>query len=563
MTNNVKTKRALLGSVIALILCLSMLVGTTFAWFTDSVVSGKNQIVAGNLDVELEYLVDGNWVAVDDATDVFGDSLWEPGHTEVVTLKVSNVGTLALKYQLGINVWEEKTSINVYGEELKLSNYIEFGIVDGQFNTRDEARAAVTTATKLSAGYNVDEVSMMPGAEQVITLVVYMPESVGNEANYMTGYEAPEINLGINLMATQLVHENDSFGPDYDEDATHSAIPAATVTVLSDMPTVPLFDLGNMQTTGEVTELDAAYTFSTTQTYDQAVVNDYGKWHADFVVTFDKPVAANSVGLGGYYKSWCDAHLGGNWLAFAVSENVPANTPVRLLQTAGMTMNYEELCLLVKDFSCGIVDLSGKNGGTTVTVQVALYEVEEPSESNGNSWNVETGVSQVFGTYSYTFANPSDLPAATVVEAPAYVNTDLAWDSRFNGVSTDTKLEAAYTFSANEVDPVNYADWSADFYVSVDQDVADGKLILAGQYGSYGWIGFTVPATAANVQVPLLGSANIHANYEEICNIIQTFHCGVADVSDALAGATITVQLVLTSPDGTQSYVVSTNTYTF
>ena len=49
------TKRALFSSVMALILCFSMLVGTTFAWFTDEVKSGVNQIVAGNLDVELEY----------------------------------------------------------------------------------------------------------------------------------------------------------------------------------------------------------------------------------------------------------------------------------------------------------------------------------------------------------------------------------------------------------------------------------------------------------------------------------------------------------------------------
>ena len=188
MTNCKKTKKALFGSVIALILCMSMLVGTTFAWFTDSVVSGNNHIVAGNLDIELEYLDNGAWVAVDETTNIFGDSLWEPGHTEAVTLKVSNVGTLALKYQLGINVAQEKTSINVAGEELRLSDYIEFGVVNGQYTDRDAARAAVANATKLSAGYNEDQVSLLPGESKEITLVVYMPESVGNEANYKTGY---------------------------------------------------------------------------------------------------------------------------------------------------------------------------------------------------------------------------------------------------------------------------------------------------------------------------------------------------------------------------------------
>ena len=221
MTNTKKTKRALLGSVIALILCLSMLVGTTYAWFTDSVVSGKNQIVAGNLDIKLEYLVNGSWVAVDDNTNVFGTSLWEPGHTEVVTLKVSNIGTLALKYQMGINVFNEITSFNAAGEELKLSDHIEFGVVEGQYTDRDAARAAVTNAVKLSDGYSVEELSLLPGQSEELTLAAYMPESVGNEANYKTGEAIPEIWLGINLVATQLMHEDDSFGNDYDEDSEY------------------------------------------------------------------------------------------------------------------------------------------------------------------------------------------------------------------------------------------------------------------------------------------------------------------------------------------------------
>ena len=90
-------------SALSLLLCLSMLVGTTFAWFTDSVSSGKNRITAGNLDVELEYFVKGEtaaedkWVTVQDATDLFSDKLWEPGHTEVVYLKITNAGSLAMK----------------------------------------------------------------------------------------------------------------------------------------------------------------------------------------------------------------------------------------------------------------------------------------------------------------------------------------------------------------------------------------------------------------------------------------------------------------------------------
>ena len=106
MTNNKSTKRALSASIISMTLCIVLLIGTTFAWFTDSVSSGTNVIKAGNLDVKLEYSKDGtNWTNADGATDLFDSSAkWEPGHVEVVYLKVSNAGDLALKYKLGVNV---------------------------------------------------------------------------------------------------------------------------------------------------------------------------------------------------------------------------------------------------------------------------------------------------------------------------------------------------------------------------------------------------------------------------------------------------------------------------
>ena len=217
-----KTKNALLSSVIALVLCMSMLVGSTFAWFTDSAVSGMNHITAGNLDITLEYLVDGNWVAVDAQTNIFGNSLWEPGHTEVANLRIANVGTLALKYQMGINVVKEITSINVAGEELKLSEHIEFGVVDGQYTDRAAARSAVINAIALSDGYAEGETSLLPGQAKEITLVIYMPEAVGNEANHKTGEAAPEILMGVNVIATQLMYEEDSFGDDYDKDSEYS-----------------------------------------------------------------------------------------------------------------------------------------------------------------------------------------------------------------------------------------------------------------------------------------------------------------------------------------------------
>ena len=225
------TKRALLTSVLSLLLCFTMLLSTTFAWFTDTVTSANNMIVAGNLDVELYYQQEGqtDWTKVTSTTNVFlENALWEPGHTEVVKLKIVNEGSLALQYQLGVNVASEIGSTNVNGDPFKLSDFIKFGIVDGSTSyTRDQAIAAVdATATPLKQAYASESVILQAkndtdDDEKIVTLVVYMPTTVGNEANHKTGAAVPTINLGINLFATQATVEKDSFDELYDKDATY------------------------------------------------------------------------------------------------------------------------------------------------------------------------------------------------------------------------------------------------------------------------------------------------------------------------------------------------------
>lgn len=218
-----KTRRSLLLSVISLCLCAAMLIGTTFAWFTDSVVSKNNIITTGNLDVELEYYANGQWHSVNESTKLFDeDALWEPGYTEVVYLRVSNAGSLSLKYRLGVNIVSEVTSVNANGEEFALSDYIEFGVINDvttPYSTREDARGAVSNPLPLYQGYQQEKSLAPQSAPDYLALVVYMPESVGNEANSAKDAEPARIQLGVNLVATQNVGESDSFGPDYDADA--------------------------------------------------------------------------------------------------------------------------------------------------------------------------------------------------------------------------------------------------------------------------------------------------------------------------------------------------------
>ena len=217
------TKRALLMSALSLLVCVSMLVGTTFAWFTDSVSSDRNIIQAGNLDITLEYWDGNSYEEVTSSTKLFNDNaLWEPGHAEVAYLKIDNVGSLALKYQLAVNVYNETAGTNVANETFKLSDHLVFSVVDKELTSRDdmytreEAVAAAGNAMGLTS-YNSGTVEMLPTDEaDYVALIIYMPTSVGNEANYKTGTAAPTIELGTTLVATQMASEQDSFGSEYD-----------------------------------------------------------------------------------------------------------------------------------------------------------------------------------------------------------------------------------------------------------------------------------------------------------------------------------------------------------
>ena len=209
MTNRKSTKRALLGSVMAMVLCLAMLVGATFAWFTDTASTGVNKIQAGNLDVALEMQnADGKWVSAEGKTldfvkaaDAKGEAiLWEPGCTyELPALRIRNNGNLALKYKVII------TGIN---GSAKLNTVIDWTIGD----------VAMGAEQHLAAGES-----------NAFTIKGHMWESAGNE--YMN--ESID-GIAITVVATQNTVESDSFNNTYDANATYPVVAVANVNTNGD-----------------------------------------------------------------------------------------------------------------------------------------------------------------------------------------------------------------------------------------------------------------------------------------------------------------------------------------
>ena len=229
MTNSKSTKRALLTSALALLMCVAMLVGATFAWFTDTASTGVNKIVSGNLDVKLMYSTDmQTWKEATDQTKLFDDNaLWEPGYTQVVYLKVVNAGKLALKYQVSTNSYDLERGKNAAGDLFYIDKYLKIGLAETNvaFTDRSVALAAIANSEKTLAKelpITNSWVTLNSGAESdPFAVVLYMPTTVGNEANNVQSWRKPSVKgLGLIVNATQATVESDSFGNTYDEKAS-------------------------------------------------------------------------------------------------------------------------------------------------------------------------------------------------------------------------------------------------------------------------------------------------------------------------------------------------------
>ena len=193
------TKRSLLASVLALVMCVSMLVVTTFAWFTDTASTGVNKIQAGTLDVQLldeqGRSLEGQTLSWKKAAGHENEAvLWEPGCTyELQPIVIKNAGKLALKYKIVISGIQGDAALN---------NAIEWTITN------------TSTVTALDADH-----ALAAGASDTLTIKGHMREDAGNE------YQGKSIEgIAITVVATQYTYESDSNNNQYDVNAEYPVI---------------------------------------------------------------------------------------------------------------------------------------------------------------------------------------------------------------------------------------------------------------------------------------------------------------------------------------------------
>ena len=200
------TKRSLLASLLALVMCVTMLVGTTFAWFTDSASTAVNKIESGTLHVDI---VDKDGNSLDGKTLSFrdvnknADILWEPGATFALdSFRIVNTGKLALKY---------KVIINGVNGNAKLLEAIDFFVKIGD---AEKVALADWEGILLPEGKTATTDNEVVGATDLITISGTMKKEAGNE------YQGLSIDgIGITVVATQYTYENDSNGNTYDQNA--------------------------------------------------------------------------------------------------------------------------------------------------------------------------------------------------------------------------------------------------------------------------------------------------------------------------------------------------------
>ena len=536
MTNFESSKRRLALSAIALFVCIIMLLGATYAWFTDSAISPDNQITTGNLDVQLYHWTNDNaGTDISDGNTVLFPNtiIWEPGMTQVVYVSVKNAGTLNLKYKLDIAI----TGITE-GTNYNLADVMEYSIVSG---TAADPYGYVTEWTEGNKFENapgtnatdVVDVVLAPGAEDFYAIAIHMLESAGNE------YMNKAIAFDINVLAGQAAVESDSFGTNYDKYAGYAGKaflpkPVAGQTAVTETIT-------NKAGTKIGTIVIPAGAVDTDPEKNIEVTVDDSSYKANITVDTGLETKAVEVKVDGLKAN--------NDVAVKVQLRIDAG-----LDPATVKLyHYDSLIDSSYNPSTGYVTFESTSFSpfTIVYDAESVYVAPEVPKDEG-------------GAVLY--------PTANVTYKSEYVgaDADIEWGEYGQWSPTaglEANLEAAFLFACPEELDEAFAEWYCDFYVSLDKALGANQLFLGGNYGSFGWVGFHNGELTleANTEIGLLESVTTNPwTYRDVYDFVNEFTCGVGDVNDALDGATFTVKLRLTNPQNSaEFYDVNVVTYTF
>ncbi len=515
------TVRALLLSLLMLLLCVTMFVGSTYAWFTELVASETNRIVAGNLEIDLlmDKQKNGNYESISGGNgDIFSEAsgngiLWEPGKTEIVYLAVANKGTLDLKYNIHLEITD--------GQPQGLVGALEYAIIDG---AKADTLSSASSWEDIKAIENVQLGEVKEGMflaspngiiksgedNDCFALAVHMKEKVENK--YQNGF----VNIDVTVQAAQLASELDSFGNDYDEKATFESgfywISSIEETIESQNG---IFEFANedesFKISGNAVENVTFSVNPTTAASDFLAVNAAGKTVASYDIKVEGQLYASEVNI-----------------QIFVGKNL-ANVK---LYHDGIEMTADNYSY---DSESGYLSFR--------TTSFSVYTVAYSKSEIASKASVEN-------------MTPGQL--AEIKEGTFFDLSNGLDASQINNIKPMT-LDVGYVFTALEnaqqASESKYKNWHADFVVSFNKDVKTGSAAIAGQYEAFldKWLVFTAFDVITNDEtdgIPKDTEFRLlepfrYVNYYELCDFVKVFKCGAFKLDDSVIGTNMTVELRL------------------
>ena len=433
MNNSKTTKRAWLTSALSVLACVAMLIGTTFAWFTDTAKTNVNKIQSGTLDVALEMLTKNEagedvWVNAENQTLDFKKAeggagekiLWEPGCTyELPKLRVVNNGNLALKY---------KVQITGIKGDAELNKVIDWTIGDVALGT---------------------EQHLKPEASNEFTIKGHMQETAGNT------YQNKSIDgIAITVYATQDTVEHDSNGNQYDKDATY--YPVIDYAGLKDALAVGGDVTVSENITADATKTGAADRLQikkpTNLTFDgmytvPGELEDSNNWAALYISADTTINASDKGGIDCLNKTDPNAsYIGGPYVAHITGGTVTVNGGN--YYGGGTTFQVQQGTLIVNGgffkvapdidthdyrYVLNCVDASYKNGSAKIIVKGGTFVNFDPS-NNGAEGAGTNFVADGYSVISETKSNGEVW--YTVVKGTGVVAS--TQDDLNNGIANNT-----------------------------------------------------------------------------------------------------------------------------
>ncbi|MBO4697573.1 MAG: hypothetical protein J5643_09910 [Lachnospiraceae bacterium] len=310
------------------------------------------------------------------------------------------------------------------------------------------------------------------------------------------------------------------------------ALPTASFEEIEAPQNVEVYDM-SYELTGQLTDVEYAGKFTADEVTEDKF-NYYQNWLCDFVVSFDSSMDGGSFGLYGAY--------GELERTFVFPNELSADEKVYLLRALGDSgfCTYDNIYNVVKEFSCGIFNLSEDNVGKTIKVELIMYPSEDVIDE-----------AVVIQSFEYEIGFVTELrdivpepPTATVYGGIGAQLVPIA-----DSLSVVADIPCLFSYTADmpsEEQYEYYKDWRCDFIISFSDDVAANSIGLYGEYGDYCLVIIPNVDFVADTDFLMMEHGLFNpCDYKEILNDVQQFLCGAFNLEEANYGTDMTVRLVI------------------